>query len=63
MKPETIIYSLNIEDVQNVANQELERNLTPDEIESVKDAVAEKINWYDAIAHAINKKIDITSVH
>ncbi len=52
-KDEDIFYSLNIEDIQNVAQQELERNLSEIEIESIKDLIASNINWYDAIANAI----------
>jgi len=49
-----IFFSLNIEDIQSVAQQELERSLTPNEIESIKELIVSKINWYDAIAEAIN---------
>ena len=52
-----IVYSLNIEDIQTVATQEIERELTDDEIEKIKDLIAEKISWYDAIAAAINEMI------
>ncbi len=52
-KDEDIFYSLNIADIQNVAQQELERNLSEIEIESIKDSIASNINWYDAIANAI----------
>ena len=34
---ERIIYSINIEDVQNVANEELERDLTEEELNKVED--------------------------
>jgi hypothetical protein len=52
---EDIIYSLIIEDIQNVAQQELERSLSDNEIESIIDIVASNINWYDAIANAIHQ--------
>ena len=52
-----IVYSLNIEDIQTVATQEIERELTDDEIEKIKDLFAEKISWYDAIAAAIDELI------
>jgi hypothetical protein len=52
-----LIYFLTIEDLQNVANQELNRELTKIEIELLKIKIAEKINWYDAIADVINEKI------
>lgn len=50
-----IFYYLSFEDIQNVANQEIERNLTDAEIEKILDAIAERINWYDAIADTINE--------
>lgn len=61
MKNDKIIYSLNIEDVQNVANEELERNLSPNEIQKIIEAIGEKINWYDAISSSINEKITSAS--
>ena len=53
--PEKIIYSINIEDVQNVAEQELERKLTAKELRLVEDKVGDYINWYEAILNAINE--------
>lgn len=52
-----IIYSLNVEDIQNVANQELDRDLTDKEIIKITDTIAEKIPWYDAIVDSIQEKI------
>ncbi len=52
--PEKIIYSINIEDVQNVAEQELERKLTAKELRLVEDKVDDYINWYEAILNAID---------
>ena len=52
-----IFYSLNIEDIQTVAIQEMGRELTDDEIENVKDLIGEKINWYDAILNSIIEEI------
>ena len=57
MKKNKVIYSLNEEDIQTVSNQELGRDLSSEEIEKIKDAIGEKINWYDAIGVAINAKI------
>ena len=51
------IYQLTIEDIQEVANQELERELSLEEIELIRDRIAEKIPWYDAIAEAIDEMI------
>ena len=47
------IYKLTVGDIQNVANQELERNLTNKEINNIIDSIADRIPWYDAIADAI----------
>jgi hypothetical protein len=58
MKNSKIIYSLNVEDVQAVSNQELDRDLTEEEIKKIEDLIAEKISWYDAIVNAINEKIN-----
>lgn len=51
---EKIIYSINIEDVQNVAEQELERKLTAKELKLVEGKVGDYINWYEAILNAID---------
>ncbi len=56
---EEIIYSLNIADIQTVAEEEIERELTINEIEKIEDLIAEKIDWYGAIADSINEKIDV----
>lgn len=56
-----IIYSLNIDDVQTVAMEEIGRELSLSEIESIKDSIGDNINWYDAILDAINAKIQQTS--
>lgn len=50
---EEVIYSLNIEDIQTVAIEELGRQLTRSEIEVVKELVGKKISWYDVIADSI----------
>lgn len=52
-----IIYSINIEDVQNVAEEELERKLTKKELEIIEDKLGDYINWYDAIDAAIQNEI------
>ena len=48
---------MNIEDIQTVAIEEIDRELTDDEIEKIIDSIAEKIPWYDAIAESINEMI------
>ncbi len=56
-KQSSVFYSLNEEDIQTVASQEIERNLSEIEIASIKELIASNINWYDAIANAIHEKI------
>ena len=52
-----IIYSINIEDLQTVAEQELERELTNDEIEIVEKRLGDYLDWYGAIASTLNEAI------
>jgi hypothetical protein len=53
-----IFYSLNIEDIQAVASEELERVLTDEEIEIIINEVPERIPWYEIIADVMYQKID-----
>ena len=53
-----IIYSINVEDLQTVAEQELERELTNDEIEIVEKRLGDFIDWYEAIALTLNEVIN-----
>jgi shikimate kinase len=48
-----IIYELTVDDLQTVAQEELDRELSLEEIKEIKELIAERINWYDAIAYAI----------
>ena len=48
-----IVYSINVDDIQNVADQELYRELTDKEIEFVENRLGDYIDWYGAIASAI----------
>jgi len=57
MKPSKIIYSLNIEDVQNVAEEELERALTKKELKIVEDKLGDYIDWYEAISLALDDAV------
>ncbi|HEU0291590.1 MAG TPA: hypothetical protein VFR47_02575 [Anaerolineales bacterium] len=53
-----IVYSINIEDIQTVAVEEMGRELTDDEIDKVKYLIGEKIGWYDAILATLNEQLD-----
>lgn len=57
MRKNKIVYSLNVEDVQNVAQEMLERDLSDQEIESLIDSIAERIDWYSAVEFAISNKL------
>jgi hypothetical protein len=57
MNRNKIIYSLNVENIQTVALEEIGRELTDKEIESIITPIADQINWYDAIATSIHENI------
>mgnify|MGYP001320486771 CR=1 FL=1 len=50
---EQIVYQLTVEDLQNVSNDFLNRDLNEKEILLVTDKLGDCINWYDAIQNAI----------
>ena len=52
-----IVYSLNIEDVQNVAEEEIGRELSEKELEIVEDKIGDYIDWYSAIDITIRNEI------
>ncbi len=52
------IYYLDEEDVQTVAMEVLERNLSDKEIEKIKDSIANKIQWFEAIEYSIYEHIE-----
>ena len=55
---ERVVYYMNAEDVQTVANECLNRSLSDDEIEMLEDAIAERVDWFGAIEGAILDKIE-----
>jgi nucleoside-triphosphatase THEP1 len=60
---ERIVYSINVEDIQEVAREVLERKLTKREILLIEDSIGDYINWFDAIEFAIKKHIEIRPEH
>ena len=56
-KKSKVIYSINVEDLQTVAEQELERELTAQEIKNVEKRLCDYIDWYGAIASTLNEVI------
>lgn len=58
IKKDKIIYSINLEDVQNVAIEKLNRNLNEDELKPVEDKLGVYIDWFGAISNTISHVID-----
>lgn len=52
-----IIYSLNIEDVQNVATEELGRKLNNTELKIIENKIGDYIDWYESINMAITDNL------
>ncbi len=55
MRSNKIIYSINIADIQNVAEQELDRKLNQDELKLVVDEALSNdyFGWYDGIVEML----------
>lgn len=58
MRSDKVIYKLVVADIQDVAEQELDRKLTEIEINGIINLIADNIDWYDAIERAIDERID-----
>ncbi len=52
---ERLVYSINVNDIQNVAKQILERTLTEKETALVEESLGEFVDWFGAIECAILK--------
>ena len=63
MRKNKVIYSINIEDVQNVAEQELDRELTADELKIVEEKIGHQVDWYSAISETLDKYIAQIQYH
>ncbi len=48
-----VIYQLTVEDLQTVAEDILERELTESEIKLLDEKIGDHINWFDAIHSAM----------
>lgn len=53
MDGKNILYSLNVNDAQDVAEQEFGIVLTDSQLERIKDRVGDHIQWYDAMTLTI----------
>jgi hypothetical protein len=56
---EEIIYGINVNDLQDVSVQVLERPLTDAEVNLIKGSVGDYIDWSQAIENAIKKHIHV----
>lgn len=57
MKGMNIVYSINVQDVQDVAQREFDRELNDKEMESVAAKLGEYIDWYEAVNTAVAQTI------
>ena len=48
-----IVYSINVDDIQEVACQVLERDLTKEELILVENSVGDYLDWFQAIENSI----------
>ena len=55
MRKDKIIYSINCEDVDHVAQEELGRTLTDCELKIVEHKIGDRFDWYGAIAWVISE--------
>ena len=51
------VYEISVDDLQEVAKEVLERELTDDEIVVVGNSVGDYIDWFQVIENAINSQI------
>ncbi|MFC1677207.1 hypothetical protein ACFL3G_09120 [Planctomycetota bacterium] len=56
---ERIIYSINVVDIQEVANQVLKRRLSKEEVALVEESVGGYIDWFQAIENSIWEHITL----
>lgn len=48
-----IIYQLTVEDLQNIAQDELNQDLTEQEIKLLEEKIGNSIDWQEIISNAI----------
>jgi glutamyl-tRNA reductase len=53
MGKEDVVYTLTVEDIQNVATEYLGRKLNKKEVKIVEENLGKTVKWYDAIESAI----------
>ena len=54
-----VLYSINVEDAQNVANDTIDRDLTDSEIKKVEERLGDYLpNWFDLLEMAIDDVVN-----
>jgi len=53
MRKNTVVYKIIIEDIQNVAEEFLDRELNEDELKKVSNRIGEYISWEQAIENTL----------
>jgi hypothetical protein len=54
---EQIVYTLTVEDIRNVVEQEGLRELNDKEIRGIEDKLGDEIDWYECILSAIRRAV------
>lgn len=54
---EQIVYTLRVEDIRNVVEQEGLRELSDTEIREIEDKLGDEIDWYECILSAIRRAV------
>jgi predicted transcriptional regulator len=52
-----IVYSINVTDIQEVAQEVLDRKLNKEEIIKIKESIGDYLDWFQAIENSIHKHI------
>ena len=54
---ERTVYEISVDDLQRVAKEVLERELTDEEIAAIGNSVGDYIDWFQAIENSINDHV------
>ena len=55
MRKNKKVYWIDVNNIQEIAEQDLNRKLTDEELEKVIDKMGDYINWADGISYAIDE--------
>jgi hypothetical protein len=58
-----IIYTLDIQDIQNVSEENFGRKLSSKELDKIINGIGDKITWYEAIYDTIKDKLEIEELN